>query len=200
MPSSTDILKFLSSLSARQITVSLLCTTSIIAIAGWRLSLLALLGQYILVGLLLSEAIRPEIAMVKAIVGGVVCPILYLTGYRIREEGGLHLGYMDLPFRLFVVFLGGIGAYGLLKGYPFPGVSADINLASYWLVAMGLLIVVSDREPFRVSLGLLTFESGFEMIYAIIERGLTIAGLLAAVNILTALAGAYLASMRREEM
>jgi len=201
MPSLTPILEFLSSLSTRQIIVGLLFTSGTIAIIeAWLLSLPALLGQYVLIGLLLSRFVRPEMAMVKATTGGVSCLILLLTAWHAGWRGGLRFKPVPEPFRLFVVILAGIAAYGLFVTYPLQGVAKEINFVCYWLSLIGLLAVVLNREPLPVGLGLLTFESGFEVLYATLEESLTVAGLLAAVNILAALAIAYLASMRLEEI
>lgn len=210
MPSLTQVLEFLSSLSIRQIIAGLLFTSSTIAIIeAWLLSLPALLGQYVLIGLLLSRFVRPEMATAKATTGGVSCLILLLTAWHAGWQGGPRSkavpeawapGHMmSSPFRLFVVILVGIAAYGLFVTYPLQGVADEINFACYWLALMGFLAVVLDRAPLPVGLGLLTFESGFEALYATLEESLTVAGLLAAVNILAALAIAYLASMRQEE-
>ena len=200
MPLLTQILEFLSSLSTRQIIAGLLFTSSTIAIIeAWLLSLPALLGQYVLIGLLLSRFVRPEMAMVKATTGGVSCLILLLTAWHTGWRGGPRFKPVPEPFRLFVVTLAGIAAYGLFVTYPLQGVAEEINLTCYWLALMGFLAVVLNREPLPVGLGLFTFESGFEVLYATFEESLTVTGLLAAVNILAALAIAYLASMRREE-
>jgi len=96
--------------------------------------------------------------------------------------------------------LAGIAAYGLFVTYPLQSVAKEINFVCYWLSLIGILAVALNREPLAVGLGLFTFESGFEVLYATLEESLTVAGLLAAVNILAALAIAYLASMRREEI
>lgn len=200
MPLLTQILEFLSSLSMRQIIAGLLFTSSTIAIIeAWLLSLPALLGQYVLIGLLLSRFVRPEMAMAKAITGGVSCLILLLTAWHAGWRGGPGVKAVPEPFRLFVVVLAGIAAYGLFVTYPLQGVAEEINFACYWLALMGFLAVALNREPLPVGLGLLTFKSGFEVLYATLEGSLTVAWLLAAVNILASLAIAYLASMRWEE-
>lgn len=215
MSSLTQILELLSFLSTKQIIVGLLFTSGIIAIIEvWLLSLPALLGQYLLIGLLLSRFIRPEMATAKAITGGVSCFILLLTAWHAGWRGDPRsktipepwapgkqgLSNMSLFFRLFVFILVGIAAYGLFVTYPLQGVAEDINFACYWLTLMGFLAVVLNRAPLPVGLGILTFESGFEVLYATLEESLTVAGLLATVNILAALAIAYLASMRWEEI
>ncbi|MFQ6014625.1 MAG: hypothetical protein ACE5NP_04185 [Anaerolineae bacterium] len=73
--------------SATPLLLGLLVTGAIIvAVRDWRASLLALSGQYVLVGFLLMGAIPAYVAMVKIIVGGLACPILYLGA---RQTEGL---------------------------------------------------------------------------------------------------------------
>jgi len=52
-----------------------------------------LLVQYILVGLILSRLVRPDIAILKVMIGAFICPILFLSARQV--SGGL------APFSLF---------------------------------------------------------------------------------------------------
>lgn len=216
MPSVAQILEFLSLLSTTQIIVGLICTASVIAlIKDWRLSLSALFIQYALVGLLLSRAIYPPVAWLKVLVGGVACLILYLTARHVRWGSDYlppdrvkgrakradeppsplfiwEIFPMSFPFRLFAVVLAALGTYGLLRSYPLAEVSTEVNITCYWLAIMGLLTLMLAKGPFKGGLGLLTFESGFETLYTTLEGGLSVTGLLGIVNILIALAIAYL--------
>jgi hypothetical protein len=49
-----------------------------------------------------------------------------------------------------------------------------------------------NAHPLRVVLALLVFFSGFEILYAMVERSTLVAGLLALVNLALAMIGAYL--------
>ncbi|MCJ7623785.1 MAG: hypothetical protein MUO76_09800, partial [Anaerolineaceae bacterium] len=60
------------------------------------------------------------------------------------------------------------------------------------LIGIGLLHLGMTTRPSRVIIGLLTFLSGFEILYAVIERSILVAGLLALVNLALALIGSYL--------
>lgn len=64
--------------------------------------------------------------------------------------------------------------------------------AGMLLVWSGLLQLGIYRQPIRVIIGLLTLLSGFEIIYAVVEFSLLVAGLLAAVNLGLAFIGSYL--------
>jgi hypothetical protein len=204
-----DIIVSLSSLSHLELMLGLLITaTVIIVLEDWRLCLWALLAQYVLVSLLLVRVMPLRVALVKVIMGGMVCVILYLTARRVHwgRETVVKEGYyepppvpalwdifpMNLSFRLFVALLAALISYVLASSYPFVDQPEGISQACYWLVAIGLLTVILTRDPFKVGLGLLTFEAGFEVLFATLEKSLSVAALLGAVNLLIALAVAYL--------
>ena len=204
-----DIIVSLSSLSHLDLMLGLLITaTVIIVLKDWRLCLWALLFQYVLVTLLLVRVMPLRVALVKVIVGGMVCLILYLTARRVHwgREIVVKEGYfepppvpalwdvfpMNLGFRLFVALLAAVISYALASRYAFVEQPEGIAHACYWLVAIGLLTVTLTRDPFRVGLGLLTFEAGFEVLFSTFEKSLSVAALLGVVNFLIALAIAYL--------
>jgi len=99
---------------------------------------------------------------------------------------------MNLGFRLFVALLAAVISYALASRYAFVEQPEGIAHACYWLVAIGLLTVTLTRDPFKVGLGLLTFEAGFEVFFSTFEKSLSVAALLGVVNFLIALAIAYL--------
>lgn len=204
-----DIFLSLSSLSHVELMVGLLITgTVIIVFEDWRLSLWALLAQYVLVSLLLVRVMPLGVALTKVIVGGMVCLILYLTARHVHwgRESAAGEGYHELPFvvplidvfpmnlwfRLFVALLAAVVTYALGTKYPFVAQPLGISQACYWLVAIGLLVVILARDPFKAGIGLLTFQAGFEVLFAALEKSLSVAALLGAVNLLMALAISYL--------
>jgi hypothetical protein len=180
-----------------------------VLLCDWRASLLALLGQYLLAGLVLSWLLLPEIALIKVLIGALICPMLYLAarqaGWRAGRkllpssddasnttlaQDGLFPG--GLAFRLLAVTLVVILAVALSRRYPLPAVPPDVGLGSYWLILIGLLILMLTEEPFKAGQGLLTAIIGFELFYTSIERSLAMVWLWAVVNLLLALAIAYL--------
>jgi len=66
-------------------------------------------------------------------------------------------------------------------------------------MGMGLLSLGFSNQGFRVSMSLLIFLAGFEILYAAVEASVLVAGLLAVVNLGIALSGAYLIVSRTEE-
>jgi hypothetical protein len=174
----------------------------IVLVRDWRVSLLALLGQYLLAGLILSRLVFPEVALIKVLIGALICPMLYLAA-RQAGWGAGQRGYSDpstlsgpipagLAFRLLAVTLMGLLAMALSQSYPLPVIPPDVGLGSYWLMLIGLLILMLTEHPLKSGQGLLTAIIGFELLYAPIERSLALVWLLAVVNLLLALAIAYL--------
>ena len=203
-------------LPATYATAGLILTAGVmLVLADWRLTLLALAVQYLLVGALLSQELLAQVAVVKVLVGGVVCTILYATAVRVNWGAAIELEPppaekrrllptlprvivwevfpVELPFRLFVILLGLAGAYGLAQGYPLPGLSLPLNLSFYWLTVAGFFLMALCREPYRIGLGLFTLLTGFELFYIMHERSLVVMGLLGAVQLMAALAISYLA-------
>jgi len=173
----------------------------IVVVRDWRVSLLALLGQYLLAGLVLSRLVLPEVALIKVLIGALICPMLYLAARQAGWGAGRHgppgaARREEFPagpaFRLLAVTLMGLLAMALSQSYPLPVVPTGVGLASYWLMLIGLLILMLTEHPLKAGQGLLTAIIGFELLYTSIERSLAMVWMLAVVNLLLALAIAYL--------
>jgi hypothetical protein len=192
-------------------TVGLFVTAlTIFLSADWRLSLTALLVQYVLVGLALTRFIQTEVALVKILVGLITVLMLYLTASRLQQarllreldrggaptfglRHGWDAGPLGLPLRLFAVMLVGLMLIRLYGAYQPPMVSADVALVAFWLGGMGIVGLVLSGDPLRVASSLLTVLAGFDLAYAGLEPSLALAGLFGALVLLTALAFCYLA-------
>jgi hypothetical protein len=214
MPSLYEILDKLAFLAMTPVASGLALSAGLIVLLrDWRISLSALLAQYILTGLLLTRLIPPEIAMLKVLIGGLICAILYLTARRSLQKPTLSPrppgGYWGAPpaalpgqevfsagvaFRLFSLLLIGLAAYSVAQSYPIPEVPGPISLVCYWLMFSGFLLLILTGEPLKAGQGLLTLTTGFDLFYASIERSLSLVGLWGAVNLLLTLAIAYLTS------
>jgi hypothetical protein len=217
MPTLPDVLAKLSFLMTTPAIVGVVITASlIVVIKDWRFSLAALLGQYVLVGLLLTRLIRPQVALTKVLIGDLVCVVLYLTARLVdvsereqeaAEDGrspfraiGGETSLPDLAFRLLATLFVGLAVYSLWKRYPLPQVPSDIGFACYWLASLGLLVLVLTDEPLKAGMGLLTLITGFELFYSALERSLSVAGFLGIANFLIALAIAYLTASSGTEL
>jgi len=87
-----------------------------------------------------------------------------------------------------IVALAGLTTYGAWRAYPLAMVPTETNLAGYWLISIGLLLILTSLDPLRMGLGALTIVNGFMGIYVYLEQSLVVISLLAVVNILIALA------------
>jgi hypothetical protein len=220
MPFWKDLLSQLSNLSGEPAMIGLIITGSVIAIArDWRFGLWALLVQYILLSVLHLRMLTPELALIKLLVGAMVCPMLYwaarwVEGERAhkahveRQEIAAKEGEVPLPplpwpvrptnwvFRLLVILLLGMVLYGVSTSFPLPFIAADLAPSCVWLWLVGLLILILTSEPLAAGMGLLTLVSGFELYFDVMSPGLAGVGVFAALNLLMGLAISYLAIVR----
>jgi hypothetical protein len=220
MPGWMDLLAQLSNLSALPTLMGLVVTASVIAIVReWRFALWALLTQYILVGILHLRMLPPELALVKVLVGVLICPMLYWAARWVeserahkaeveRREIAAQRGEVPLPplpwpirpthwvFRLLAILLLSLVLYSVAIAFPLPFIAADIAPACVWLGLIGLFILVLTSEPLPAGMGLLTLVSGFELYYDVMSPGLAGVGVLATINLLMGLAISYLITVR----
>jgi hypothetical protein len=220
MEAFADLFPFLAGLPA---VVGLFLTGATIFItADWRLSLAALLAQYLLLGLTLSRFLQAELSIVRVLVGILVVPILYLTAQRIHQvrdpeqpqQGeirflGLSVGWdagpLGLPLRLFAILLVALAFVRFLPNYQAllsdlvvggPALPSDVIMVSFWLVSMGLAGLVLSGDALRVAPALLTILAGFEVVYAGLQTDPAVVGLFGALTLLAALAFSYLAAVQ----
>ena len=192
----------------------------IVVVRDWRISLLALLGQYLVSGLLFVELIDPRLAVVKLLTGMFVCLILYVTARQVawgqlpddvlpveavqpRAERQIRFGpYLlptTLPFRLFLALMMALAIWtiGQQPAFQLPAVTQPhLTLAMYALAGMGLLQVSLTAEPLTAGMGLLMFLAGFELFYHALEQSVLMLAALAATNLVLALTVAYLTQIR----
>ena len=199
----------------------LLAAAAIFLTSDWRLSLTALLVQYVLVGLTLTRFVQVEVAIVKILVGVLAVSILYLSARRIQDAGdseedttdgmqflGLHLGWrtgpLGLPLRILALIMVALAAIHFFDDYrsllPILAadnsmVSPDIAFVSMWLAATGLIGLVLSGEPLRVAPAVLTILTAFGLVYAGLEPTLSSVGFVAALPLMAALAFAYLVTV-----
>ncbi len=200
----------------------ILAAAAIFLTSDWRLSLTALLVQYVLVGLTLTRFVQAEVAIVKILVGVLAVSILYLSARRIQDEReaqedttdglqflGIHLGWrtgpLGLPLRILTLIMVALAAIHFFDDYRslLPVLDAEnsmvspgIAFISMWLAATGLLGLVLSGEPLRVAPAVLTILTAFDLVYAGLEPNLAIVGFVAALTLMTALAFAYLVAVQ----
>jgi hypothetical protein len=211
MDAFSDIFAFLSGVPA---AVALVLTAlTIFLTSDWRLSLTALLVQYVFVGVALTSSVQGEVAVVKILAGVMAVFILYLTARRMQEEQevtaserekkrflGLsltwHAGPLGLPLRLMAVILLVLALVLLFGDYQFPLVSASTAFIAVWMAALGALGLLVGSEPLRVAAAILTILAAFDLVYAALEQSLAVVGFWSALTIMAALALSYLALVK----
>lgn len=202
--------------------IGVLATAVIIILAWeWRTAILALTGQYILVGLLYVDVLDPRLMVVKVLSGFFVCLILVITAVQvnwgrlpvdvlpeeaeqIRAEPRVKLGPLSVPAS-WPLRLGAVVILALLvmvlvarsNALPIlPPVASYFELTVYGLMAFGLLALVISPEPLIAGMGILMFLSGFELFYSTFEQSVLMLAALAILNLLAALVIAYLMQRR----
>jgi hypothetical protein len=211
METFSDIFAFMAGLPGLALVV--LAALILFLTSDWRLSLTALLVEYIALGLLLTRFVPPEIGIAKILTGVFVVSMLYLTGRRVQEarqplgpgpnEGrflGLQLGWgagpLGLPLRFLAVLLVALALVRLFGDYRLTLVPLDVAFAASWLASTGILGLVLSGDLLRVAPALLTILIGFDLIYTGLESDLAITGLLSAFTLFAALAFSYLTTIQ----
>jgi hypothetical protein len=160
----------------------------------WGISLLAV--QYLAMFVLTLQHWPLGMASVKVVSGWMSAAILGMTrsGLTATELAEEETWPRGGPFRLFAA-----GIVTLIVAVATPGVDtimADAGFAvtggGLFLIGMGLLHLGLTSHILRVTIGLMTFLSGFEILYSAVEGSVLVAALLAVINLGLALVGSYL--------
>jgi len=186
--------------------------------SDWRLSLTALLVQYVLAGLTLTRSIQTEIVIVKILTGGLAVAILYLSARNtqdaVKSEGndtdgqqffGLQVGWgagpLGLPLRILTLIMVALAAIRFFEEYrallPVLDSNAsmvlpEIAFVSMWLAATGIIGLIVSSEPLRVAPAILTILTAFDLVYVGLEPNTAIIGFVAALTLMAALSLSYL--------
>lgn len=202
--------------------LGVLLTAVIIILAWeWRVAILALAVQYILLGLLYVDVLDPRLMVVKVLTGLFVCLILVITAgqvnwgrlptdvlpeeaEQIKVEERVKLGPLSVPaswpLRLGAVVILALIVMVLVDRVEavslMPDVAPYFELAIMGLIAFGLLALAISPEPLIAGMGVLMFLSGFDLFYSALEQSVAVLASLAALNLLVALVIAYLVQRR----
>lgn len=204
-----QISSFFTTLSVVQVSVGIAITSAIVSIViEWRLAMISMFAQYLFISLLLNSELPNGLGLIGLVAGFVACFMLYLTARRVEQalgtipDGRAWLANnqviypMGLPFRflaLLFVMLVLLPLPERLTFMPFP---TPFIVSTIWLLAMGLLTIILTRDPIKTGIGLLVFQNGFDLLYALAEPGLVVLGLLSSGTILVGLVASYLAISR----
>jgi len=174
------------------LAVVLLGVTSLVLLIypNWRWTLAAMVIQYLAVAWLVSLSWPLGLAAVTLVVGWMAGAVLSTTQAASQSKSETISGRL---FRLIAAGLVLIVIFTLPSAVQtWLQVDQTVMLGALVLAGMGLLQTSMTNEPLRIVVGLLSFLAGFEILYAALEVSVLVAGLLAAINLGLALAGAYL--------
>jgi hypothetical protein len=191
----------------------------IILVADWRITLYALIAQYALVALLLSQIILASISLVRILSGALAVIILYITLHRLTRQRLAALIEIDgeppaasiarlyrpevfvvgFTFRLLALALVAVGIVGISSSMTLLGLSPYVLFNGLWLVTAGILVAILSRDVLRLGLGILMFTSGFCVLESAVEGSLFLFGLLNIADLLLAVVIAHLASVTPPE-
>jgi hypothetical protein len=167
----------------------------VILFKEWRWVIGSLAILYIGVFGLIASQWPLYLAIIKLIVGWMVCAILAVT--RNPEESFSDLS--SLSNRIFKGTAGLILLVSVLYMAPLvnqwlPEITLEQTIGGLGLLLLGVLQLGLSSRPSRVILGLLICLAGFDILYSAVESSLLVAGLLAAINLGLAFIGAYILS------
>lgn len=176
--------------------VIVVTSTGLLLTRDWRWSIILLAAQYLGMFVLVLQHWPLGMAAVKVVAGWMSAAILGMTqsGLSTADPPGEEAWPRGQPFRLFAA-----GIVWLIVVVITPGVDtimADagfaVTSASLLLIGMGLLQLGITSRILRVTIGLMTVLSGFEILYSAVEGSVLVAALLAVINLGLALVGSYL--------
>lgn len=216
-PTIFDWLEYFSFLRGYPATWIILFTGVLIVLfLDWRLSLFALIVQYLITSLLFFDLLNPQLAFIKLFVGMFVCLILYWTArqvnygrkgnlagktWPVKSDKKVQIGPISISRLLaerVVAILGALLVVGLLEwgfSYYLPGLPPDlgyINLAILLLLALGTAGVITGHYSLPIGMSVLTFLTGFELYFAALDQSTRTLALLAVLNFIVALIVSYL--------
>jgi hypothetical protein len=170
-------------------------SVGILLFREWRWMIYAMAVLYTGVFGLIASGWPIYLAIIKLIVGWMVCAILAVT----RSPDESFNEPASLSNRIFKATAGLILIVSVLYVSPMvyqwlPEVSLEQIIGGLGLMLLGVLQLGLSSKPSRVILGLLICLAGFDIIYSGVESSLLVTALLAAINLGLAFAGAYILS------
>jgi hypothetical protein len=177
--------------------ITLITSVTFLLVRDWRLSLGLLAFQYCGMFLLILSHWPTGMAAAKLITGWMSAAILGMT-----QSGFPNYTHLDSSWpegRTFRLFIAALVTIAIASFTPsllvwLPGITLPVAYGGMILIGMGILQLGITIQPLRVTIGMLTVLSGFEILYASIENSVLVAALLSVVNLGIALVGVYLIS------
>jgi len=163
----------------------------------WTLNLIALTIQFLCLFPILCSFLPLQLAIIQPFTGLMVTLILYLTLINVGGIKRINLKLLPTSGEVFRA-LAGILLLSLLRAFipqlqpaVFPTVPNTYLFLSLSLLVLGILQLGTTREPFYLAIGILTFLTGFQLLYNQLDFSLMLEALLVAVNLLLAIVGSF---------
>ncbi len=176
----------------------ILATSAIILISrDWRIPLGALALQYLAAFWLVTRHLPFVMGSAKLITGWMVVAAIGMTRLGLTateekaEDTSLQSGRWFRGILIGIVALVTAGATPRIET-SIPGLGLPVIAGSVLLIGAGVIHLGVTSDILRVTLGLLTMLTGFEVLYAAVESSILVAGLLALTNLGLGIAGSYL--------
>lgn len=161
----------------------------------WRISLGLLAAAYTAAAWLIAQHWPAGMAAVKLVTGWMATAALGMTRLALPEDTEKDIPWQEgVPFRLFAAaaaILVSFTAAPRIEAFM-PGISAPVVIGGLLLISAGLLQLGLNSRILHVTIGLLMFLCGFEILYSVVESSILVTGLLSMANLGLALAGSYL--------
>lgn len=180
------------------IAVVLMVITSagLLFVRDWRWNIVLLAAQYLGMFVLTLQHWPVGMASVKVVAGWMSAAILGMTRSGLPDESSddenmwprgrlFHLFAAATVILIVAVVTPSVDTIMADAGFP-------VTNGGLLLIGMGLLHLGITARVLRVTIGLMTIISGFEIIYATVEGSILVAALLAVINLGLALVGSYL--------
>ena len=166
---------------------------------NWRVYIVSLAVQYLAVFWLISIFWPIGLAAVKLVVGWMSSAVLASSGMVSDLSDTKRDSFSGGLFRLLAVIMVWVLSFSLV---PSVVEWLPATMMPLWggilLIGMGVLQLGMTTRTLRVVVGLLTMLAGFEILYAVVETSVLVAGLLAVINLGVALVGSYLLTLQAD--
>jgi hypothetical protein len=181
------------------IAVGLILATSTVMLINldWRTSLGALAVQYIAAFWLVTRHMPFVMGSAKLITGWMVVAALGMTRLSLptseddKDETFWPRGQWFRLILMCIVALVTISSTPRIEAL-IPGLGLPVIAGSLLLIGAGVLHLGVTSNLLRVTLGLLTVLTGFEILYAAVESSILVAGLLSVTSLGLGIVGSYL--------
>lgn len=188
------LLQRLSQLATAPLLAALMLSVILVSVVrNWRMALPVMIGQYVVVGIMLTRVSQPGVAVIKLLAGILVCLSLSIAAQRaddlraargesVAAERIRNPAWRSVPaqvlLRAVATALVLTTAFGAASRFPLPKLAPDLALAAYSLIGTAALVVATAPEALNAGIGLLMLISGVELAYAPLEPSVSVAVLL----------------------